>query len=105
MASENSAAGAENVNEYFRKNFRKVSSAQALDVVGAMATQGNTKTACLDDKFWVWESLEEALRGEVDNFGEEEYKNVLTVFAGNMKGSSDFIDLLEYKSYQICKEF
>ena len=59
---------------------------------------------CLEDKFWVWESLEEALRGEVDSFTEEEYVNVLGVFAANMKGSPEFVDLLEYKLYQLRDE-
>ena len=104
VASED-VAGAENVNEFYRKNFRKVSSAQALDVVNALAEGGNgSKVACLDNQFWVWESLEEALRGEVDSLCEEDYRNVVTVFAANFKGSSDFIDLLEYKLYNLSEK-
>jgi hypothetical protein len=58
------ASGADAVNEYFRKNFRKLSTRQALDVVEAMAVNTGP-SAILDGKFWVWETLEEALRAEV----------------------------------------
>ena len=38
-----------------------------MDVVNSMKAGGKADepAACLDGKFWVWESLEEALRPEV----------------------------------------
>ena len=74
------------LNEYFRKNFRKLSSGQALDVVNSLA-QREEPAACLDSCFWVWESLEEALRAEVDALSQEEFFNTVKVFSVNYKGS------------------
>ena len=80
VVETNDANGADAVNEYFRKNFRKVTTKQALDVVSALAEKAEAPFACLDGKFWVWESLEEALRGEVENLSFEDYISTMKVF-------------------------
>ena len=77
-----------------------MSTKQALDVVNALAEKCEAPSACLDGKFWVWESLEEALRGEVENLSIDDYISTLKVFHTNYKGSQDFTDLLEYRVYR-----
>ena len=49
----------------------------------------------MDDKFWVWETLEEALRVEVDNLSAEDFDKTHIVFCMNMKGTQDFHDVME----------
>ena len=53
----------------------------------------------LDDKFWVWETLDEALRPIVPELTESE---IIAVSAGvylNFKGSEDLLDSLERRIY------
>ena len=58
------------IDEYFRQKFRKVSFSDAKDIICGMGfskNQLNQHIECqkiqgLDDKFWVWETLEEASR-------------------------------------------
>ena len=76
------------LNEYFRKNFRKLSSEQAMDVVNSLADSSKEEPSqCLDGKFWVWESLEEALRPEVETMATDDFYTCWTVFARHYKGS------------------
>jgi hypothetical protein len=53
------------IDEYFRKNFRKLSTKEALDILIPLGEDTNHKLAVLDDKFWVWETLEESMRANV----------------------------------------
>ena len=55
-------------------------------MVGAISDKKDA-IASLDDKFWVWESLEEAIRPEIDSLGKDDLKNVASVFCINFKGS------------------
>jgi hypothetical protein len=48
----------------------------------------------LDDKFWVWETLEEAAKPVVDELKEEELLTLLKAFAANYKGSEDLWDFM-----------
>ena len=106
VVKANDEAGAGAADEYFRKNFRKLSSAQALDIVNALATTDvNGPALCLDSRFWVWESLEQALHPEVDEMHEEDYMNTLSVFASNYKGGQDFLDDLEARMYREGDQF
>ena len=76
------------LNEYFRKNFRKLEYAQAMDVVSELATmEQDEPAACLDRQFWVWESLEEAIRPEVLEMSLEDFEKVHQVFSLNYKGT------------------
>ena len=60
----------------------------------------DSPAACLDGRFWVWESLEEAIRGEVDTMSVEQFQDTAKVFAINYKGSTDFKDLIENRIYR-----
>ena len=48
----------------------------------------------LDDKFWVWETLDEALRPEVEKFSEEQVMTLCRALSVNYKGSEDLWDYL-----------
>ncbi len=55
------------IEEYFRVNFRKLSFFDAKYIVTQLAKSDNSqKIQALDDKFWIWETLEEATRPNVD---------------------------------------
>ena len=56
---------AEALNEYFRKNFRKLSKDQGIDFMRAFDNV-NKLTRSLDGKFWFWETIEESIRGDID---------------------------------------
>ena len=60
-----------------------------------MGKQDSSKIEALDEKFWVWETLEEAIRPEVDGLGEEELMGVMSGFYVNLKGSEDLQDVIE----------
>ena len=64
-SGHDTSAHADAVNEYFRKNFRKLSRQQALDILLPLGADVTQKALCYDDKFWVWESLEEALGADL----------------------------------------
>ena len=55
-----------NIDEYFRKNFRKINARQALDVLEPLGEDTTQKAACLDGAFWPWETLEEAIKGNLN---------------------------------------
>ena len=100
QSGDSSGSHGENLDEYYRKNFRKVSSEQALDVIGSLAQVSDQPAACLDGRFWVWESLEEAIRGEIDEMTAENFDNTVKVFSMNYKGSKDLTDLIENRLYR-----
>ena len=54
-----------------------------MDVVNSMKEGGSADepAACLDGKFWVWESLEEALRPEVLTMSQDDFYTCWEVFA------------------------
>ena len=43
----------------------------------------------LDDKFWVWETLEEATRPHMDELTKDEIKQFFTAWQVNVKGSDE----------------
>ena len=58
----------DNIDEYFRQRFRKLSYEEARDIVsGLSSSDQHKKIESLDDKFWVWETLEESTRPHVDD--------------------------------------
>ena len=59
------------IDEYFRQNFRKLSGQQALQILMALGEDPHQKLSVLDDKFWVWETLDEALRPIADDLNEQ----------------------------------
>ncbi len=88
-----------NIEEYFRKNFRKINARQALDVLEPLGEDTTQKAAALDGTFWPWETLEEAVRGNLNQFNDKEFLSVLKAFNANYKGSRDLLDLLEQRVY------
>ncbi len=87
------------IDEYFRKNFRKLSHRDAYTMLEPLAKCSQERAECLDGSFWTWETLEEAVRGDLDAFNDEEFFNVLKAFNFNYKGSRDLLDLLEQRVY------
>ena len=74
------------IEEYFRKNFRKISFEDGKEIIKGIgiseATPNNNgKIQSLDDKFWVWETLEEATRPQVDSLTKDEVLPFLTAWA------------------------
>lgn len=65
---------AEGFNEYFRKNFRKLKFAEALNIMGGFLVVPKLSES-LNEKFWVWETLEEAVRADLDQRTKQAEKN------------------------------
>ena len=91
------------IDEFFRKNFRKISFEDAREIIKGIGyhestPNNNSKIQGLDDKFWVWETLEEATRPHVDTLSADELMPFLTGWALNMKGSEELHDLLHERA-------
>lgn len=99
VAESNDDQHVDAINEYFRKNFRKLSVRQALDVLEPLGEK-DVEAKNLDGKFWVWESLDEAIRGSIDELTDEEYDKAFNAFAVNMKGSNELMDMFEMRLYR-----
>ena len=87
------------IDEYFRKNFRKLSVRQALDVLEPLGEE-EVEAPSLDGKFWIWESLDEAIRGDIESLTDEEFDKAFAAFAVNMKGSNELLDMFESRIYR-----
>jgi hypothetical protein len=85
------------IDEYFRLRFRKLTASEAYKIVAHLGEDADHKLTGLDDKFWVWETLDEALRPEIEDLGEQEVLQVAKAFAANYKGSEDLWDNLMKK--------
>ena len=84
------------VDEYFRKNFRKLSVAQAMHIIKPLSyTEG--EHGALADSFWMWETLDEAVRGEIDTMPLEDVWAVHQ--AMGLKMSEDLMDVCEIRFY------
>ena len=59
------------VSEFFRDNFRKISSTDALKFL-----QAATPVKSLDADFWAWATIEEAIRPKLNQFTEEEFDTI-----------------------------
>ena len=76
----NSDAICDQIDEYFRKNFRKISFEDGKSIINGIGFKIGEehgdhlpyKIAGLDNKFWVWETLEEATRPQVDELNKDE---------------------------------
>ena len=59
------------IDNYFKLNFRKLTGQQALQMIKALGEDlEHQKLSMLDDKFWVWETLDEALRPIAEDLNE-----------------------------------
>ena len=83
------------IEEFFRLKFRKISLEDATDVTSKMVESSETKIQALDNKFWVWETLEECIRPSLDELDEDELIRAYSAFALNMKGSEGFHAIAE----------
>ena len=86
--SVNEVAICDEIDEYFRLKFRKVSFEDAKSIISGMGfdpsvktTESPSKIPGLDNKFWVWETLEEATRPHVDELSKEEIETFFTAWA------------------------
>ena len=91
---------AEYLNQYFKQNFRKLSFHDAVDIIKPCGEDySNYKLSGLDGKFWVWETLEEAIRGNIKEMQGEEALSLYKAFAYNYKGSEFLNAEFEEKMY------
>ena len=51
------------------------------------------KIQALDDKFWIWETLEEATRPHIDDMDVEPLYKMYMGFVLNLQGSEEFHDI------------
>ena len=89
----------ENIDEFFRVNFRKIEFEDAKYIAGQLAKDGSKKINALDDKFWIWETLEEEIRPNADKLTGNDCEAVFGGFLLNIKGSEDLIDILTERLY------
>ena len=64
-----------------------MSSRDALELAMPLGEDENHKLPMLDEKFWVWETLDEALRPIIKDLSAEEVTKLTKAFANNIKGS------------------
>ena len=83
------------IDEHFRKSFRKVSCEQAVTLLKSINQAG----ASHDGSFWVWETLEEAVKGHAEALSKEDFEQVCHAFFKNYKGSDDLHDELDKRIY------
>ena len=82
---------ANEIEEFFRVNFRKLSLEDAMYVSNKLGQHDNAKKIdALDDKFWIWETLEEATRPDIDTMDFDTLCNMYKGFILNLKGSEEF---------------
>ncbi len=58
------------IDEYFKLKFRKLSGKDALQIMIPLGEDTTKKLSMLDDKFWVWETIDEALRPIIGDLSE-----------------------------------
>ena len=80
------------MNEYFRKNFRKFNTVDGLNFVTAINPEHFSSSL---DKFWIWHTIEESIRGEVATMSQSDFDATFKVFSANFRGSPEFRDLME----------
>ena len=73
------------IDEYFRLNFRKLSFDQAFTLLKQVH-----KVEELEDSFWVWETIEEAVRQRIMEVPYEQAMEISKCFAYFGKGSDYF---------------
>jgi hypothetical protein len=85
------------VDEYFRLKFRRLQSKEALDLMIPLGDDTENKLSVMDDKFWFWETVDEALRPVISDLSEEQIVSLMKAFGANYKGSDDLWDFLMQK--------
>jgi hypothetical protein len=87
------------IDEYFRGKFRKLSGKDAVQIVSAFGERPEQRLLVLDQKFWIWETLDEALRPVISDLPKEDILTLSGAFAQNFKGSEDLWHELERRIY------
>ncbi len=103
MALSGDNAQADNVNEYMRKNFRKLSTSDAVSILAELAEFDNGRpvnAVSLQGHFWVWETLEEAIVGKVDELDLDSYQKCFGAFLANNKASATLFEQMETRMYR-----
>ena len=94
------SAVCDEVEEYFRLKFRKLSFADASQIMVNLGSDPKIKKIQgLDDKFWVWETLEEASRPQVDEIPKDAIIPFWTAWVKQIKGSEELNDFMEERIY------
>ena len=92
VAADGNTKGIETIDEYFRVNFRKLTFDQAYDLLKKVYNVED-----LEDSFWIWESIEEALRPTLLEIPYDQMAHIFECFAHFNKGSEyikeDFYDM------------
>ena len=94
---DNTNKAADALEEYFRKRFRQLDYDTAFEIVRGLGDEHQERVALLDTKFWVWETLEEAIAPRVMDLNKEDTLRVAKAFIGNLKGSENLQRDLEEK--------
>ena len=97
--SQSEASLCDEIDEFFRLKFRKLSFEDAKHIMlglGAKLSDAEkpAKVEGLDDKFWVWETLEEATRPQLDTLSKDEIETFYIAWSLQMKGSEEMNDLM-----------
>tara|TARA_B110000305_G_C18864986_1_gene370542 strand:+ start:324 stop:515 length:192 start_codon:yes stop_codon:yes gene_type:complete len=53
----------------------------------------------LDDKFWVWETLEEASRPQIEEISKEDMVKFIVAWGVQIKGSEELNDMMQERIY------
>ena len=70
-----------------------------MEILSDIGSDGEHKLSLLDEKFWVWETLEEATKPTIDTLDQDKLVKVMVAFGSNYKGSDDLWDFLVNKHY------
>ncbi len=72
------------ISDFCRDNFRKIEVTEALDLLEAAH-----KVKSLDSEWWVWATIEEAVRPKIGDLPEDQYDTIKKGFGETFKGSED----------------
>ena len=83
------------LDEFHRKQFRKTSTEDAiatLRLLGELDDGQPHSAHSIGHSFWIWETLEEAIIGKIDEMEKDDFEKCFSAFVSNTKGSSHLID-------------
>ena len=66
--------------------------------------ESNDISQSLDTQFWIWERIEESIRGEIETMSDDDYYAVYHGFAVNFKGSRELHDSFEQRNTRAFAE-
>ena len=75
---------------------------ETLDILIPLGENTENKLEVLNDKFWVWETMEESIRPHVDKMTNDQVLQVIKAFGANYKGSNLFWDYLFERTHKIA---